>query len=185
MKTFTLVIDADAKRVFASQYPSDTISKELLLTWAHEAVYIPSQMKSSLTKDITKWYEPSRSKWGDNIWRDLYLLDDFHFLYSVNLIETDMSDTLFPLEENAKFTFITYFSYHNEVQQFSVSTLEEGLLLWATRLSIVNRQQRKILLKYIQKGKKGPLAVEGMKNVWVVSYKVFRPLLTLHIIKTV
>ena len=44
-----------------------------------------------------------------------------------------------------------------------------GLLLWATNLNILNRQQRKILLKYIQKSKNNTESVEGVKNVWLTA----------------
>ena len=107
------------------------------------------------------------------------------YLYDVNMIETDMSDTVFPLSEKATFTFITYIRNYNASYQFEVTTLEEGLMLWATNIDILNRQQRKVLLKYIQKSKNNPIAVEGVKNVWSTSYRIFRPLLTLHIVKTV
>ena len=72
------------------------------------------------------------------------------YLYDVNMIETDMSDTVFPLSEKATFTFITYIRNYNASYQFEVTTLEEGLMLWATNIDILNRQQRKVLLKYIQ-----------------------------------
>lgn len=54
------------------------------------------------------------------------------YLYDVNMIETDMSDTVFPLSEKATFTFITYIRNYNASYQFEVTTLEEGLMLWAT-----------------------------------------------------
>ncbi|WP_426471914.1 hypothetical protein, partial [Salmonella enterica] len=73
----------------------------------------------------------------------------------------DMSDTVFPLSEKATFTFITYIRNYNASYQFEVTTLEEGLMLWATNIDILNRQQRKVLLKYIQKSKNNPIAVEG------------------------
>ncbi|MCS2864557.1 hypothetical protein [Bacteroides thetaiotaomicron] len=101
------------------------------------------------------------------------------------MIETDTSDTVFPLSEKVTFTFITHIRNFNASYQFEASTLEEGLMLWATNIDILNHQQRKILLKYIQKSKNNPVAVEGVKNVWSTSYRIFRPLLTLHIVKTI
>ena len=145
----------------------------------------------------------------NNVWRDIFIIDNLKSLYSadvakkyhegcdddkyyklmysydVNMIKTDMSNTLFPLSESTTFTFITHIRHYNVSYQFKIDTLEEGLLLWATNLNILNRQQRKILLKYIQKSKNNPESVEGVKNVWSTSYRIFRPLLTLHIIKTV
>ena len=80
---------------------------------------------------------------------------------------------------------MTYLQNYKGPFQFEANTLEEGLMLWATKIDILNHQQRKILLKYIQKSKNNPVAVEGVKNVWSTSYRIFRSLLTLYIVKTV
>lgn len=186
MKTFTLIINADNKNFFANQYKSYNLDKELLLKWAREVEYVPQNMRSFLVDEIVEWYEPAALDGVENVWRDLFLIkNNSLFLYVVNIIESDMSDTIFPLKDTSSFTFITYFCNHNRAHQFRVSTLEEGLMLWATSLNVLNKQQRKILLKYIQQSKRNPDVVESLKNVWTTSYKIFRSLLTLHIIKTV
>lgn len=209
MKTFTFIIDADDKHYFAHQYQSEALTKDLLLGLVHDSIHISQKMKSLFINDIIEWYNPVKLDCVNNVWRNHFLIDDlktlynadiakkYHegcgddkyyklmYLYDVNMIETDMSDTMFPLSEKATFTFITHFRHYNDPYQFKANTLEEGLMLWATKIDILNHQQRKILLKYIQKSKNNPVAVEGVKNVWSTSYRIFRPLLTLHIIKTV
>lgn len=209
MKTFTFIIDADDKHYFAHQYQSEALTKDLLLGLVHDSIHISQKMRSLFINEIIEWYDPAKLDCVNNVWRDFFLIDDlktlynadiakkYHegcgddkyyklmYLYDVNMIETDMSDTMFPLSEKATFTFITHFRHYNDPYQFKANTLEEGLMLWATNIEILNHQQRKILLKYIQKSKNNPVAVEGVKNVWSTSYRIFRPLLTLHIIKTV
>ena len=209
MKTFTFVINANYKHCFVYQYQSEALTKNLLLDLVHNSIHISQKMKPLFIDEIIEWYDPAKQKRVNNVWRDFFLIDDlkalynanlakkYHegcsddkyyklmYLYDVNMIETDMSDTVFPLPKKATFTFITHFRHYNDSYQFKANTLEEGLMLWATNIDILNRQQRKILLKYIQKSKNNPVAVEGVKNVWSTSYRIFRPLLTLHIIKTV
>lgn len=185
MKTFTSVINANYKHCFAHQYQSEALSKDLLLRLVSETNHISQKMKPLLVAEINEWYDPAKLDCVSNVWRDLFLIDDLWFLYDVNVIETDMSDTVFPLSEKATFTFITHIRHYNASYQFKVATLEEGLMLWATTNDLLNRQQRRILLKYIHKSKNNPVAVDGLKNVWSTSYKIFRPILTLHIIKTV
>ena len=209
MKTFTFVINANYKHCFVYQYQSEALTKNLLLDLVHNSIHISQKMKPLFIDEIIEWYDPAKQKRVNNVWRDFFLIDDlkalynanlakkYHegcsddkyyklmYLYDVNMIETDMSDTVFPLPKKATFTFITHFRHYNDSYQFKANTLEEGLMLWATNIDILNRQQRKILLKYIQKSKNNPVAVEGVKNVWSTSYRIFRPLLTLHIIKTI
>ena len=139
-------------------------------------IFIIDNLKSLYSADVAKKYHEGCD--DDKYYKLMYS-------YDVNMIKTDMSNTLFPLSESTTFTFITHIRHYNVSYQFKIDTLEEGLLLWATNLNILNRQQRKILLKYIQKSKNNPESVEGVKNVWSTSYRIFRPLLTLHIIKTV
>ena len=209
MKTFTFIINANYKDCFVHQYQSETLTMDLLTGLVHDSIHISQKMKSLFINEIIEWYDPAKLTCVNNVWRDFFLIDDlmslynadvakrYHegcgdrkyyklmYLYDVNMIETDMSDTVFPLSEKATFTFITHIRHYNASYQFEATTLEEGLMLWATNIDILNRQQRKILLKYIQKSKNNPVAVEGVKNVWSTSYRIFRPLLTLHIVKTV
>lgn len=209
MKAFTFIINANDKHCLVHQYQSEVLTKDLLLDLVHDSIHISQKMKALFIDEIIERYDPTKLTRVNNVWRDIYLIDDlrslynadiakkYHegcgddkyyklmYLYDVNMIETDMSDTMFPLSEKATFTFITHFRHYNDPYQFKANTLEEGLMLWATNIEILNHQQRKILLKYIQKSKNNPVAVEGVKNVWNTSYRIFRPLLTLHIIKTV
>lgn len=209
MNTFTFMINENYKDCFVHQYQSEILTKDLLIGLVHDSIHISQKMKTLFIDEIIKWYDPARLPYVYNVWRDLFLISDlislynadiakkYHegcgdkmyyklmYLYDVNMIETDMSDTIFPLSKKTTFTFITNFRNYNDVRQFEVTTLEEGLMLWAKNIDILNHQQRKILLKYIQKSKNNPIAVEGVKNVWSTSYRIFRPLLTLHIIKTV
>lgn len=209
MDTFTFLINANDKYFFNGQYQSETLAKELLIKLVHDTVHISHKIKPLFINEIIEWFDPTKLDHIKNAWRNLFLINDikslynidvakkYHegcgddkyyklmYLYDVNMIKTDMSDTVFPLSEKATFTFITYIRNYNASYQFEVNTLEEGLMLWAASVSILNRQQRKILLKYIQKSKNNPVAVEGVKNVWSTSYRIFRPLLTLHIVKTV
>lgn len=185
MKTFTYVINADYKHCFAHQYQSEALTKEVLLRLVNDTNNIPLKMKPLFVADIKEWYDPAKLPCVNHVWRDFYLIEHLWFLYDVNMVETDMSDTVFPLSEKATFTFITHIRHYNASYQFKVATLEEGLILWATSNNLLNRQQRKILLKYIQKSKNNPHPVDGLKNVWATSYKIFRPILSLHIIKTV
>lgn len=185
MKTFTYIINADYKRCFSHQYQSETLTKEMLLRLVNDTNNIPLKMKPLLIADIDEWYNPVKLSCVNHVWRNPFLIDDLWFLYDMNMIETDISDTVFPLSEKATFTFVTHIKHYNASYQFKVATLEEGLMLWATSNNLLNRQQRKILLKYIQKSKNNPQPVDGLKNVWATSYKIFRPILRLHIIKTV
>lgn len=210
MKTFTFLVNTNYKQFFSAQYQSETLNKDLLIELIHDTSHISPKIKPLLTDEIMEWHDhPVKLDRVRNVWRNLFLMNDltslynadvakkYHegcgddryyklmYLYDVNMIETDMSDTVFPLPEKASFTFITHIRNYDIPYQFEVTTLEEGLMLWATNINILNRQQRKILLKYIQKSKNNPMAVEGVKNVWSTSYRIFRPLLTLHIIKTV
>ena len=212
MKTFTFLVNANDKHCFVHQYQSEMPTNDLFRELVHDTSHISSKMKSLLIRESLECYHdngPVKLDCVKNVWRDFFLIDDlislynaniakkYHegcgdrkyyklmYLYDVNMIETDMSDTVFPLSEKATFTFITYIRNYNASYQFEVTTLEEGLMLWATNIDILNRQQRKVLLKYIQKSKNNPIAVEGVKNVWSTSYRIFRPLLTLHIVKTV
>ena len=212
MKTFTFLVNANDKHCFVHQYQSEMPTNDLFRELVHDTSHISSKMKSLLIRESLECYHdngPVKLDCVKNVWRDIFLIDDlislynaniakkYHegcgdrkyyklmYLYDVNMIETDMSDTVFPLSEKATFTFITYIRNYNASYQFEVTTLEEGLMLWATNIDILNRQQRKVLLKYIQKSKNNPIAVEGVKNVWSTSYRIFRPLLTLHIVKTV
>lgn len=185
MKTFTFIIDADYKYCFVHQYQSENLTKDLLVRLVHETNNVSQKKKLPLIDEIEEWYDPARLSYVNNVWRDFFLIKDIMYLYDVNMIETDMSDTVFPLAEKATFTFIAHIRHYNVSCQFKVATLEEGLMLWATNMRYLNRQQRKILMKYILKSKNFPVAVEGVKNVWSTSYRIFRPLLTLHIIKTV
>lgn len=184
MKTFTFVINAGFKYCFAHQYQSETLNKEILLRLVNDTIHISVEMKKLFVVEINEWYDPVRLDYVNNVWRNPFLIEDLMYRYDVNMIETDMSDTEFPLLEKATFTFITHIRHYNASYQFKTATLEEGLLLWARTNNLLNRQQRKILLKYIQKSKNMPKAVAGLKNVWATSYKIFRPILTLHIIKT-
>ena len=209
MRTFTFVINANYKHCFVHQYQSEILTKDLLVKLIYDSDHISQKIQPLLVNEVIKWYDPARLKRVNNVWRDIFLIEDlaslyntdmakkYHegcadnmyyklmYFYDVKMIETDISDTMFPLSNNTNFTFITHIRNYNDVQQFKVSTLEEGLKLWATNIDILNHQQRKILLKYIQKSKNNPVAVEGVKNVWSTSYRIFRPLLTLHIVKTV
>lgn len=210
MKTFSFVIIVnDNKYCFVHQYQAETLTNDLVTVLVHETPHIPQKIKPLFINEIMECYhdEPVKVNRVDNVWRDIFLIDDLMALYNtdiakkyhegddrfyelmyrydVDMIETDMSDTEFPLAKSATFTFICQLRTYNDIQQFKVSTIEEGLKLWAASVAILNRQQRKILLKYIQKSKNNPVAVDGLKNVWSTSYKIFRPILTLHIIKTV
>ena len=211
MSTFTFVINDNYKRCFVHQYQSEILTNDLLRELVHDTSYISSKMKPLLINETMECYhdKPVKLNRINNVWRDIFIIDNLKSLYSadvakkyhegcdddkyyklmysydVNMIKTDMSNTLFPLSESTTFTFITHIRHYNVSYQFKIDTLEEGLLLWATNLNILNRQQRKILLKYIQKSKNNPESVEGVKNVWSTSYRIFRPLLTLHIIKAV
>lgn len=209
MNTFTFVINAKFKHCFVHQYEAETLTKDLLIGLVYDSIHISQKMKPLFIDEIIEWYDPARLSYVNNVWRDFFLIDDltslynadvakkYHegcgdrmyyklmFRYDVNMIKTDMSDTIFPLPKKTTFTFITHIRHYNASYQFEVTTLEEGLMLWAKNIDILNHQQRKILLKYIQKSKNNPIAVEGVKNVWSTSYRIFRPLLTLHIIKTV
>ncbi len=211
MKTFTFVINANYKRCFVHQYRSEIPTNDLFRELVHDTSHISSKMKSLLIRESLECYhdEPVKLDCVKKVWREIFIIHDLKSLYNadiakkyhegcgddkyyklmysydVNVIETDMNDTVFPLSEKATFTFITHFRHYNDPYQFKVNTLEEGLMLWATKIDILNHQQRKILLKYIQKSKNNPVAVEGVKNAWSTSYRIFRPLLTLHIIKTV
>lgn len=210
MKTFSFVIIVnDNKSCFVHQCQVETLTNDLVAMIVHETSHIPHKIKPLFINEIMECYHdrPAKLERVNNVWRDIFLIDDLKTLYNadvakkyhegddrfyelmyrydIDMIETDMSDTVFPLSTTATFTFITQLRTYNDIQQFNVSTLEEGLKLWSVSVSILNRQQRKILLKYIQKSKNNPIAVEGVKNVWSTSYRIFRPLLTLHIIKTV
>lgn len=211
MKTFTFIINYNYKYSFVHQYQSKVLNNDLLRKLILDASYISLKIKTLLINETMECYhdEPAKISRVNNVWRDIFILDDLKSLYNadvakkyhegcgddryyklmysydVYMIDTDMSDTVFPLLGNVTFIFITHLRNYNDVQQFKVSSLEEGLKLWSTSVSILNHQQRKILLKYIQKSKNNPVAVEGVKNVWSTSYRIFRPLLTLHIIKTV
>lgn len=185
MKTFTYVINAGFKYCFAHQYQSETLTKDLLLKLVKDTNYISLKMKQLFVAEINEWYNPVKLSCINHVWRNPFLIDDLMYRYDVNMIETDVSDTVFPLVDKATFTFITHIRHYNASYQFKVATLEEGLMLWATTNNLLNRQQRKILLKYIQKSKNNPQPVDGLKNVWATSYKIFRPILRLHIIKTV
>ena len=210
MKTFSFVIIVnDNRHCFAHQYKANTLTNDLVTMLVHDTSHIPEKIKPLFVNEIMECYHDKPVKLGrvNNVWRDVYLIDDLKTLYNANvankyhegdekfyelmyrydvdMIETDISDTVFPLLKNATFTFITHLRTYNDIQQFNVATLEEGLKLWAASVSILNRQQRKILLKYIHKSKNNPQPVDGLKNVWATSYKIFRPILRLHIIKTV
>lgn len=209
MKIFTFVINANYKGCFTHQYQAETLTRDLLIGLVHDSIHISQKMKPLFIDEIIEWYDPAKLSYVNNVWRDFFLIDNltslynadvakkYHegcgdrmyyklmYLYDVNMIETDMSDTVFPLPKKTTFTFITHIRHYNASYQFEVTTLEEGLMLWAKNIDILNHQQRKILLKYIQKSKNNPVPVEGVKNVWSTSYRIFRPLLTLHIIKTV
>lgn len=210
MKTFSFVIIVnDNKYCFVHQYQANTLTNDLVSMLVHDTPHIPQKIKPLFINEIMECYHdmPAKIERVNNVWRDIYLIDDlkniynadiakkYHendsyfyklmYRYDVDMIETDISDTVFPLSKNATFTFITQLRSYNDIQQFKVSTIEEGLNLWAASVSILNRQQRKILLKYIQKSKNNPKVVDGLKNVWATSYRIFRPILTLHIIKTV
>lgn len=188
MKTFTFIMNADLKHCFAHQYQSENLTMDLLLGLVSDTDHISKKMKSLLVNEIKEWYDPAELSYVNHVWRDIFIIEDkssYLYRYDVNMIETDMSDTVFPLAEKATFTFIAHIRHYNVSCQFKVATLEEGLMLWATNMRYLNRQQRKVLLKYISKSKNFPVAVEGVKNVWSTSYRIFRPLLTLHIIKTV
>lgn len=186
METFTFIIKADFKHCFAQQCEAENLTKDLLLELIHTTNNIPQKMKPLFIDEVTEWYEPAKLDCVNNVWRDIFLVKIIKYLYryDVNIIKTDISTTIFPLAEKATFTFVTHIRHYNASYQFKAETLEEGIMLWATNIDILNRQQRKILLKYIQKSKNPPVAVEGVKNVWSTSYRIFRPLLTLHIIKT-
>lgn len=211
MKTFTFVINANYKHCFVHQYESEVPSNDLFRELINDTSHISSKMKSLLISETMECYhdEPVKLDCVRNVWREIFIIDDLKSLYNVdiakkyhegcgddmyyklmysydvNMIETDMSDTVFPLSRKATFTFITHIRHYNASYQFEATTLEEALMLWATNIDILNHQQRKILMKYIAKSKNFPVAVEGVKNVWSTSYRIFRPLLTLHIIKTV
>lgn len=185
MKTFTYIINAGFKHCFAYQYQSEILAKDTLLRLVSDAKHISLKMKQLFIADIKEWYDPVKLDCVKHVWRDIFLIEDLMYRYDVNMVETEMSDTAFPLSEKATFTFITHIRHYNASYQFKVATLEEGLMLWATTNNLLNRQQRKILLKYIQKSKNNPQPVDGLKNVWATSYKIFRPILSLHIIKTV
>lgn len=185
MKTFTYIINAGFMHCFAYQYQSEILAKDTLLKLVSNAKHISLKMKQSFIADIKEWYDPVKLDCVKHVWRDIFLIEDLMYRYDVNMIETDISDTVFPLSEKATFTFIMHIKHYNASYQFKVATLEEGLMLWATTNNLLNRQQRKILLKYIQKSKNNPQPVDGLKNVWATSYKIFRPILRLHIIKTV
>ena len=209
MKTFTFLIDANDKYFYNGQCQSEMLTKELLIDLVLSTKHISHKIKPLFINEIIEWYDPARLPRVNNVWRDFFLINDlkslynadvakkYHegcgddmyyklmYLYDVNMIETDMSDTVFPLSKKATFTFVTYIPNFNASYQFEVNTLEEGLMLWATNINLLNHQQRKILLKYIRKSKNNPVAVEGVKNVWSTSYRIFRPLLTLYIVKTV
>lgn len=212
MKIFTFIINANYKHCFVHQYQSEIPTNNLFRELVHDTSHLSSKMKLLLIRESLECYHddgPVKLDRVKNVWRETFLIDDlkslynadiakrYHdgcgdkkyyklmHLYDVNMVETDMSETVFPLSEKATFTFITHFRHYNDPYQFEASTLEEGLMLWAKNIEILNQQQRKILLKYIQKSKNNPIAVEGVKNVWSTSYRIFRPLLTLHIVKTV
>ena len=189
MSTFTFVINDNYKRCFVHQYQSEILTNDLLRELVHDTSYISSKMKPLLINETMECYhdKPVKLNRINNVWRDIFIIDNLKSLYSADVAKKyhEGCDTLFPLSESTTFTFITHIRHYNVSYQFKIDTLEEGLLLWATNLNILNRQQRKILLKYIQKSKNNPESVEGVKNVWSTSYRIFRPLLTLHIIKTV
>lgn len=187
MKTFTFVVKDNCKRHFVCQSQSEELTKDLMIGMVNDMSHISRRMKYLLLDEVMEWYAPAYLPYVNNVWRDLYLIEikKCLCLYDVSMIKTDMSNTVFPLSEKATFTFVTHIRNWNSFDQFEVTTLEEGLMLWATSFKFLNRQQRKILLKYIRKSKNFPKSVEGVKNVWSTSYRIFRPLLTLHIIKTV
>lgn len=183
MKTFTFIVKDNYKRHFVCQSQSEELTKDLMIELVHKTSCISSKMKILLLDEIVEWYDPTYLTRINNVWRETYL-EDIHF-YDINIVNTSIDSCLLPLPEKAIFTFITHIRHYNYSCQFEVTTLEEGLMLWATSFKFLNRQQRKILLKYIRKSKNFPKPVEGVKNVWSTSYRIFRPLLTLHIIKTV
>ena len=135
MKTFTFLVNANDKHCFVHQYQSEMPTNDLFRELVHDTSHISSKMKSLLIRESLECYHdngPVKLDCVKNVWRDFFLIDDlislynaniakkYHegcgdrkyyklmYLYDVNMIETDMSDTVFPLSEKATFTFITY-----------------------------------------------------------------------------
>ena len=175
MKTFTFVFKENNKHYFVHQCQSETLTKDLLFKLIHESIHISSKIKSLLIDDIIEWYDPVRLDRVKNVWRKSFLIDDLKSLYNedvakkyhegcgddkyyklmyeydVHMIETDMSDTMFPQSEKVTFTFMTYLQNYKGPFQFEANTLEEGLMLWATKIDILNHQRQEIFcLRKIQ-----------------------------------
>ena len=157
MSTFTFVINDNYKRCFVHQYQSEILTNDLLRELVHDTSYISSKMKPLLINETMECYhdKPVKLNRINNVWRDIFIIDNLKSLYSadvakkyhegcdddkyyklmysydVNMIKTDMSNTLFPLSESTTFTFITHIRHYNVSYQFKIDTLEEGLLLWA------------------------------------------------------
>lgn len=141
MKTFTFVIYDNCKHSFAHQYQSEELSTNLLVKLIRETKHICPQMKSLLIREIVEWNEkPIELTRVNNVWRDIYVLNfkDYLYGYDINMINTDIRDMTFPLSEKSTFTFITHIRNYNSSLQFKVSSLEEGLMTWATYLHLLN-----------------------------------------------
>lgn len=186
MKTFTFLVDQIKRCDLISQFQSEELNKNLLLTWADNAFYVPMKLKSFLRDEIIKWSDLQLKKSVDNVWWDVYGIDDpFDDCYLSYIIDTDSVQATFPLTRSSRFIFTTRFPGSRRMHQFDISTLEEGLILWANSVNFLNRKQRKILLKYLPKPKWQPIPVEGLKNVWMITYKIHYSKLVLYIVKTV
>lgn len=184
MKTFTFLIDQMERCDLISQLPAEELNKNLLLTCADNAYYVPEKLKPFLRDEIIKWSNLKTEKGVDNVWWDVYGIDDpFDDHYLSYIIDTDSHQAILPLVHSSRFIFTTHFPGSRRLHQFDICILEEGLFLWANSVNFLNRKQRKILLRYLPKPKWQPLSVEGLKNVWKVVYKIHHSKLVLYIVK--
>mgnify|MGYP000144722860 CR=1 FL=1 len=186
MKTFTFLVDQMKRCDLISQLQSDELNRNLLLTWADNTCYVPMKLKPFLRDEIIKWSDPQLKESVDNVWWDIYGIDaPFDDYYLSYIIGTDSIQATLPLVYSSRFIFTTHFPGSRRMQQFDICTLEEGLILWANSINFLNRKQRKILLKYLLRPKWQPIPVEGLKNVWTVTYKIHYSKLILYIVKGV
>lgn len=185
MNTFTFIVDAWKNRALVSQHQSLEVCKELELCWAKEVPGISDTLRTKLVDNVLEWYDfIGPDELVDNVWEDDLDIEDLDLFFVGMIIKTDMSDTVFPLREKAKFTFVAFFCDREIVYQYNVTSLEEGLQLWVKEFKFINRQQRKVLQRYIDKRWRFPEEISGLTNVWGTSYKIFRPILKLYIVKT-